>query len=84
MRNKITKKFDDIWLMAERYNTVNKKDRFARMYDQSTRFISMGIYDTVTHKYALFNTVNLTGNFRYNSNIIPEELFEMERLVRSA
>ena len=84
MRNKLTKKFDEICAAAERYNTANNTQRFHRMFDQSKRFISMGLYDSSTHKYVLFDTINLTGNFRYNNHTLPEELFEMEQMVKRA
>lgn len=84
MRNKLIKKFDEICALAEKFNKENKTDRFYRMFDQSKRFVSLGIYDSVTHKYVLFDTINLTGNFRYNSNAVPNELFEMEKLIKQA
>ena len=84
MRNKLSKKFDEICASAEKYNNDNKTQRFYRMFDQTKRFVCMGLYDSVTHKYVLFDTINLTGNFRYNSNSLPNELFEMEQMVKQA
>jgi hypothetical protein len=44
----------------------------------------MGLYDSVTKKYVLFDTINLTGNFRYNNNILPNEFAEMENMIKRA
>lgn len=84
MRNKLSKKFDEICASADRYNKDNKTDRFYRMFDQSKRFVVMGLYDSVTKKYVLFDAVNLTGNFRYNTNTMPGEFAEMEEMIKAA
>lgn len=84
MRNKLSKKFDEICASAEKYNKENRTDRFVRMFDQSRKFVSMGLYDSVTKKYVLFDTINLTGNFRYSNNVLPNEFTEMENMIKSA
>ena len=84
MRNKLSKKFDEICASAEKYNKENRTDRFVRMFDQSRKFVSMGLYDSVTKKYVLFDTINLTGNFRYSNNILPNEFAEMENMIKRA
>jgi hypothetical protein len=38
----------------------------------------------VTKKYALFDSINLTGNFRYDNHSIPAEVRDMERMVTAA
>ncbi len=81
---KIAQKFDEICAKAEAYNKENKTNRFYKMYEQRKRFITMGLYDSVTKKYAVFDTINLTGNFRYDNHTVPQELYDMERLVKSA
>ena len=48
---------------------------------QNKRYVTMGIYDSFTKKYATFDTINLVGNFRYSPQHIPAELHEMDRIV---
>ena len=81
---KIAQKFDEVCAKAEAYNKENRTDRFYKIYEQRKRFVTMGLYDSVTKKYALFDTVNLTGNFRYDNNSVPPELYDMEGLVEAA
>jgi hypothetical protein len=84
MRNRLSKKFDEICASAEKYNKENRTDRFLRMFDQSKKFVSMGLYDSVTKKYVVFDTINLTGNFRYSNNVLPNEFIEMENMIKRA
>lgn len=77
---KIAKRFDEIWTKAELRNQT-EKDRFIKVFEHSKRYITMGVYDSVTKRYALFDTINLVGNFRYNPNTVPQELNEMDRIV---
>lgn len=79
---KISKKFDDIWQKAEEINVKGR--RFERIYSFNKKYITMGIYDTVSKQYALFDTINLVGNFRYSPQEIPAELYHMEQIVKSA
>ena len=92
MRKMIAEKFEEIWTKAEKRNAelgaVTGFDdatgqRFVRIYDQGKRYITMGIYDTVSKKYCVFDTINLVGNFRYSPREVPPELVEMERMVSS-
>lgn len=80
---KIVKSFDTIWSKAE---AVNRKrgERFVRCFDSRGKYLSFGIYDKVTKKYALFDTINLTGNFRYNASETIAELTDMEEMVTNA
>ena len=94
---KIVQQFDDIWTKAEKrnaeYGPVNGFDvktspRFHRVFsksaphnEKSNRYITMGIYDSVTKKYALFETINLSGNYRYNSQTLPPEFTQMLQLI---
>jgi|SRR5210317_1433180 len=91
--------FEEIWAKAEKRNVeygavkgfdVSASPRFHRIHTKSkaegeknNRYITLGIYDSVNKKYALFDTINLSGNFRYNSNTVPPEFAEMRRLVDS-
>jgi hypothetical protein len=77
-------KFEEIWQRAERVNKQTQSERFYRMYEQRRGFATVGIYDSVTKRYALFDTVNLTGNFRYDNYTIPAEIKDMEKMVSAA
>ncbi len=82
---KIVKSFDLIWGKAEAYNRKNSSgDRFVRCFDSRGKYMSFGIYDKVNKKYALFDTINLTGNYRYNASDSIAELHEMEKMIRNA
>lgn len=95
---KLSNVFDKIWATAEQRNADlgpvygfnhNTGARFHRIFDRSSsegkngRYITMGIYDSVKKKHVLFNTINLSGNFRYNNNSVPAEFNEMKALVES-
>ena len=64
---KIVKSFDQVWAKAETFNKRNG-DRFVSCFDSRGKYLSFGIYDMFNNKYCLFDTSNLTGNFRYNSS----------------
>lgn len=81
---KILKEFDRVWSEADEANRKNGR-RFERCFSQTGpngKYLSFGIYDTQTKRYALLDTINLSGNFRYNSGTIPDEIQEMRDLVR--
>jgi hypothetical protein len=82
--SKFIRKFEEIWENADKFNSLNKTDRFFKLFEQRKKFITVGLYDSVTKKYALFDSVNLVGNFRYNNNSVPPELFDMDRMVSNA
>lgn len=75
--------FDDVWAQAD---ALNKKKgfRFCKIFEIRDRYVTMGVYDTKTHQYCLFDTINFSGNYRYSPKEIPEELYEMEKLVQAA
>lgn len=77
---KINKKFDEIWRKAEQRNS-KEGNRFHKIYEQNKRYITFGVYDSVTKKYSLFNTINFIGNFRYNTHTVPSEFNYMEEIV---
>jgi len=81
---KIIKKFNEIWEQAEAHNKAKRQHRFIKMIEQKQRFITVGIYDSATKEYALFDTINLTGNYRYSNSAIPQEMLDMEALVARA
>ena len=80
---KVVKSFDQVWAKAEAFNKRNG-DRFVRCFDSRGKYLSFGIYDKVGKKYCLFDTINLTGNFRYNASEVVAELVEMEEMIASA
>lgn len=79
---KITKRFEEIWSLAESRNKSEGRHRFHQINSNVRKYTVYGIYDSVTKKYCLFDTINLIGNFRYNHKEIPEEFSEMERMIR--
>lgn len=95
---KLSKQFDEIWKKAEKRNAelgatygfdAAKSPRFHKISsgslfnDSNNRFVTMGIYDSEKKKYALFDTINLSGNYRYNKNSEPAEFAEMLKLINS-
>ena len=94
---KLVQQFDEIWAAAEKRNAeigpitgfdVKQCPRFHRIFaksrpigEKSNRYVTFGIYDSVSKQYALFDTINLSGNFRYNSNSVPREFNEMRKLI---
>lgn len=78
---KVTKKFDEVWEQANNHNRT-RGFRFCKIFDIRDRYITMGIYDTHSKRYCLFDTINFSGNFRYSPKEVPDELLEMERLVQ--
>jgi hypothetical protein len=80
----IIQKFEEIWQRAERFNKERRTERFFKIYEQRKKYLTIGLYDSQTKKYALFDTVNLTGNFRYDNNVVPEEVLDMGKIVARA
>lgn len=78
---KLAKIFDEIWAKAERRNQ-KEGERFFRIYQPNKRYITVGIYDGLTKKYCMFDTINLSGNFRYNNQVVPPEFDEMSRMIK--
>lgn len=79
---KLIKLFDDIWASAEKRNEREGFQRFFRIYQQNKRYVTIGIYDGLTKKYCMFDTINFSGNFRYNSQVVPPEFREMSKMVK--
>ena len=84
---KILKHFNSIWKNAEERNK-KEPHRFHQLFEQrfakddpKKRYVTVGIYDSVTKKYVLFDTIGLVANFRFNSKSIPPEFVEMEKMV---
>lgn len=81
---KLTREFDSIWEQAQKVNEKSEGQRFYRIFQQTKRFVTIGLYDSVTKKYELFDTVNYAGNFRYDKSKKPAELVTMEKMVKNA
>ena len=79
---KLNKEFDNIWEKAENSNAAYKKPRFLKIFQQTKRFVTVGIYDSQTFRYELFDSINFAGNFRYNKNRRPPEFDRMEDLIK--
>lgn len=81
----IQKEFDKIWSKAREANKVAGMERFRKIEEaKGSKFKVFGIYDTKSHKYVTFDSVNFAGNFRYDKNAKPKELTEMESLISNA
>ena len=78
---KLLNVFDDIWSQAEARNKT-ESNRFLRLFQQKKRYMHLGIYDSVTKKYVVFDTINLVGNYRYADVKEPPEFAEMRNLVK--
>lgn len=77
---KISKRFDEVWSKAEERNRKNGQ-RYIKIFESRKRYLTMGIYDSKTKKYCLFDTLNLIGNFRYNAKEVPAEFEEMWEMI---
>jgi len=81
---KLNREFDQLWSKAVKINESSNGQRFHRIFQQSKRFVTVGLYDSVSKQYVLFDTVNFAGNYRYDKNIKPDEFRVMEKMVQKA
>jgi|TARA_B110000240_G_scaffold174907_1_gene201732 hypothetical protein len=81
---KLNREFDQLWSKAVKANEKAGGHRFHRIFQQTKRFVTVGIYDSGTKQYALFDSVNFAGNYRYDKNIKPDEFIIMEKMVQKA
>lgn len=82
MRN-LVKRFDQIWSKADQRNK-QEGHRFFKIFETNNRYITMGVYDSKTKQYSTFDTINLSGNFRYNiKSEPPQEFDDMNCIVSS-
>lgn len=79
---KLNKEFEQISNMAVAANTRIAKPRFHTIFHQNKRFVTVGLYDSVTKTYELFDSINFAGNFRYDKNQKPVEFTRMEQMLR--
>jgi hypothetical protein len=94
---KIVDSFDNIWAKAEKANAAygpvtgfdaQSSPRFHRIFEKrlptsekGSRYLTMGIYDSVSKRYVTFDTINLSGNFRYNNRAEPPEFKQMLKMI---
>jgi hypothetical protein len=78
---KLNREFDQLWGRAQKVNESVGSNRFQRIFHQQKRFVTVGLYDSVTKQYELFDSVNFAGNFRYDKNTKPVEFALMEKMV---
>jgi hypothetical protein len=66
-------------------NKELRRQRFFKCQDtdDNGRIISFGVYDGDTKKYVVFETINFSGNFRYDAQTVPAEVREMEQLIEA-
>ena len=81
---KLTREFDLIWEKAQKANAQLGQNRFHQLYEQNKRFVTVGIYDAVTHKYEMFDSINFAGNYKYDKAKRPEEFATMEKMIAVA
>jgi len=81
---KFNREFDEIWKKAEETNNRLHKSRFLKIFQQNKRFSTVGLYDSETKKYVIFDSINFAGNFRYEKNTMPAEFIEMKRMLSNA
>lgn len=81
---KLNREFDQLWSKAAKANEKTGTHRFHRIFQQTKRFVTVGLYDSVTKQYELFDSVNYAGNFRYNKLTKPVEFANMEKMVQKA
>lgn len=81
---KIKNEFDRICVLADTANQKLRSKRFLPMSNTNRKYASYGVYDNVTKRYVLFDTIMFAGHYNYNKNRKPPEFDEMEQLIRQA
>lgn len=82
---KVIKRFEEICDLAEARNRAEGRHRFHQLSGyHNKKYMTLGIYDSVTKKYCIFDSINLVGNFRYSHKTLPPEFDEMESLIKGA
>ena len=82
----ILKTFEAIWKDAAAINAHHRtpKQRFFKIYSTKKKFVTIGLYDNVTKRWSLFESINLSGNYRYNTRDNIPEIKEMRAMVDAA
>lgn len=81
------KQYNTIWQKAQARNEA-EGERFFQIYesmdgidDPRKKYMVFGIYDSLTHKYATFDTIELVANFRRKGRSHIAEIKEMRDIV---
>jgi hypothetical protein len=80
----ILKTFEAIWKDAAAANVRAPKQRFFKIFSSKKKFVTIGLYDNVTKKWSTFESINLSGNYRYNNRGRIPEMDEMREMVEAA
>ena len=81
---KISRTFEYIWKDAQAINdrTSIVKQRFFKIHTIKKKHVTIGLYDYLTKKWSTFDSINLSGNYRYaNKDRIPE-INEMKAMIK--
>jgi hypothetical protein len=81
---KMNKDFDNIAQRALEINARLGKHRFHTIFQANKRFVTVGLYDSQTKRYEMFDSVNFAGNYRYDKNVKPDEFYKMESMLKAA
>jgi hypothetical protein len=81
---KLTKEFEQLTQRANGINARLGKTRFYTIFQPNKRFVTVGLYDTATKEFELFDSINFAGNHRYDKNIKPDEFIRMEQMIKAA
>ncbi len=81
---KIKNEFDRLGLLADAVNKKINNKRFIMSQSANKRYMSYCLYDYVSKKHVVFNTIMFSGHYRYNKNAVPAEFAEMEKMLRNA
>lgn len=78
---KIKNEFGRIAVLADVANEQQKRKRFIASESSKQKYPTYCLYDTVTKKYVVFDSIMFAGHYAYNKNTTPRELEEMEQLI---
>ena len=81
---RIKNDFDRICVLADSANNSLNRKRFITMSNSHRKYATYGVYDTVSKRYVLFDTIMFSGHYKYNKNTRPPEFNEMEQLIKQA
>lgn len=83
---KIARTFENIWKDAQAINatTTRIKQRFFKIYSVKGKNVQLGLYDAITKRWTIFDSINLSGNYRYVDREQIPEITEMKAMIRLA
>ena len=80
---KIKNEFGRIAVMADVANDNLKFKRFIATESTKQKYPTYCLYDTVTKKYVVFDSIMFAVHYNYDKKTAPKELVEMETLIRN-